>query len=573
MKKLLLLLLLLPFTASAATILYPLGGGTGWGGIQTGAIPYGAGLNRLSTTTQGTGGYVLAWLNGIPTWTATGTASGITALGSGWATTTGATITESTSTQVLNGITYGLTIVPSAGALMFTPNVSGTVTGLGASNFTSANISQWTNNSNFISLASLGGTWPIIDTSGTFSFGGLGTSTASGLTVNKIVTTDGSGILVASSTIGNAQLQNSSIVVTTASPLGGAGTIALGQTLALTCTGCLTSITTSNLPGVRTLGNVWFDGTDIVATGTAFTVGRIIATTTATSTFAGPLTFGITTSTSTIVGQVSFNFASSSATSTFGGLKLPTGGLTIPTIASKILLTDSSGNVQAYGGAAACSSHNFVTTISALGASTCGTDTISGITLGGTLDTLSATNGSLTFSASYTGAANTTVGLNVGNANTWTGQQIFNTANVGIATATPWGSLSVTGVAGDNKIPFIVASSTNAFLMAIDAGGHVGFGGSIPTTGTCGTSPGITGGSDSNFVIHAGTGAVTSCAATFGRPFAQFPACTATLNVGVATTAVLVASVTKTTVTILSSLGIGGDNVAVHCFGTSTPPF
>lgn len=39
--------------------------------------------------------------------------------------------------------------------------------------------------------------------------------------------------------ITNAQLANSSIIVTTASPLGGAGTISLGGTLALTCTGCL----------------------------------------------------------------------------------------------------------------------------------------------------------------------------------------------------------------------------------------------------------------------------------------------------------------------------------------------
>lgn len=65
--------------AHAATVLFPSGGGTGWGfpgGIQTGAIPYGNGTNPVSTTTQGTGGFVLAWLNGIPTWTATSSISG-----------------------------------------------------------------------------------------------------------------------------------------------------------------------------------------------------------------------------------------------------------------------------------------------------------------------------------------------------------------------------------------------------------------------------------------------------------------------------------------------------------------
>lgn len=74
-----LLLLLLwgisaPVKVHAATILFPSGGGTGWGtpgGIQTGAIPYGQGLAPFATTTQGTGGYVLSWQDGIPKWVAT----------------------------------------------------------------------------------------------------------------------------------------------------------------------------------------------------------------------------------------------------------------------------------------------------------------------------------------------------------------------------------------------------------------------------------------------------------------------------------------------------------------------
>jgi hypothetical protein len=58
--------------ASDVTGILPIGnGGTGWGAIQTGAIPYGNGSSALSTTTQGIGGYVLAWNNGIPTWVAT----------------------------------------------------------------------------------------------------------------------------------------------------------------------------------------------------------------------------------------------------------------------------------------------------------------------------------------------------------------------------------------------------------------------------------------------------------------------------------------------------------------------
>lgn len=54
--------------------------------------------------------------------------------------------------------------------------------------------------------------------------------------------------------------------------------------------------------------------------------------------------------------------------------------------------------------------------------------TISGRSLGTALLALTATDGSLTFSGSYTGAAARTVGLNVGNANTWTALQQFNAA-------------------------------------------------------------------------------------------------------------------------------------------------
>lgn len=55
--------------------------------------------------------------------------------------------------------------------------------------------------------------------------------------------------------------------------------------------------------------------------------------------------------------------------------------------------------------------------------------TISGVSLGGALLALTATDGTLTFSGSYTGAIARTVGLNLGNANTWTAAQTF-TANI-----------------------------------------------------------------------------------------------------------------------------------------------
>ena len=62
-------------------------GCTGWRNIQVGAIPYGNGTGKLSTTTQGTGGKVLGWSNGAPTWVSTSTIFTLTTTGSSGAAT------------------------------------------------------------------------------------------------------------------------------------------------------------------------------------------------------------------------------------------------------------------------------------------------------------------------------------------------------------------------------------------------------------------------------------------------------------------------------------------------------
>lgn len=61
----------------------------------------------------------------------------LTALGSGWATTTASAITFATTTQSFNGLTFAEKItVPSAGSVLFTPNVSGTLNNSGLTNST-----------------------------------------------------------------------------------------------------------------------------------------------------------------------------------------------------------------------------------------------------------------------------------------------------------------------------------------------------------------------------------------------------------------------------------------------------
>jgi hypothetical protein len=86
--------------ASDVTGILPVAnGGTGWASVANGAIPYGNGSSALATTSAGTAGNVLAYLNGVPTWTPTttlGTISGTLGVGSGG---TGAT----TLTGLLQG--------------------------------------------------------------------------------------------------------------------------------------------------------------------------------------------------------------------------------------------------------------------------------------------------------------------------------------------------------------------------------------------------------------------------------------------------------------------------------------
>ena len=65
-------------TWSASSTLSTAFGGTGWSNIQANTILLGNSAGRLSTTSAGTDGYVLALSAGVPTWLATSTLSTIT---------------------------------------------------------------------------------------------------------------------------------------------------------------------------------------------------------------------------------------------------------------------------------------------------------------------------------------------------------------------------------------------------------------------------------------------------------------------------------------------------------------
>lgn len=82
--------------------------------------------------------------------------AGIQNIGPAGQTQSGTTQTLATSSATtISGLTVGLTIVGNSNTQTFTPNFSGSISGLTTGNFASANISQWTNNSGY--LTSLAG--------------------------------------------------------------------------------------------------------------------------------------------------------------------------------------------------------------------------------------------------------------------------------------------------------------------------------------------------------------------------------------------------------------------------------
>jgi len=110
--------------------------------------------------------------------------------------------------------------------------------------------------------------------------------------------------------------------------------------------------------------------------------------------------------------------------STAGSLALPTGAtLTVTDITSALTLTGAGGIFAEYTGTTC--TNQFVRALSALGVATCATVVAGDVDLAD----LTATNGTLTFSGAYDGQIARTIGLNLGNVNTWTALQTINNAS------------------------------------------------------------------------------------------------------------------------------------------------
>lgn len=134
----------------------------------------------------------------------------------------GTTITIATSSATsISGLTVGLTIVGNLNTLTFTPNFTGALSGLTTGNFSSTNISQWTNNSGYLTSLAGAASSTLLGDANTFSgvdkftnassdFGGTWQtfSPAHFLTGNQSITLSGavtgSGATAITTSFGNA---------------------------------------------------------------------------------------------------------------------------------------------------------------------------------------------------------------------------------------------------------------------------------------------------------------------------------------------------------------------------------
>lgn len=145
-----------------------------------------------------------------------------------------------------------------------------------------------------------------------------------------------------------------------------------------------------------------------------------------------------------------------------------TTALRISNIPAALVLTGSGGLAGAYGGASACAANNFVTTISSVGATTCGTASISGVALGSNLNAHTV-SGSLS-GTSYNGsAAVSDWAINLANSNSWTVLQNFtlaSTTQLSALDALYIGRTSTTTIRGDNIASTIPFASTTAVTVS-----------------------------------------------------------------------------------------------------------
>lgn len=567
--------------AHAATpVTQVVNGGTGWGlpgGIQAGALLYGNGKNSLSTTTQGIGGQVLAWLNGKPVWTATSTING----------TPGGLNTQVQYNN--NGVFGGVSGATTNGTILSLTNPL-----LGGATLTTSSV-------NGVTLTTGGGTTTFLNANGAYSVptgstlitagAGISTTTSTGgaiLVSNTGVLSNiaGNGISVSGAT-GNVTITNTigypfpGNATTTLLTLSNGATVGNPFTLSGLGAGELYT-NSSGLVGVSGTTTASCSGATACTPFTIFGSSPVTITgTNTTYTAAWPITLtgtvfgfnGLSTTTNLTVGQVPYvtgvnTFGQEATSSIQNGTNITvTNGSTAyvlgaqPTISLSGVVAYANGGTGSttapegqllYGGAASYQSVP-TTTVTCTGIITCSAFT----TLGASPVTINATGGG---SGTVTSIA--LVGLDGATPITTTGTI---TAQVSTSTVPTIGGLAYWTGNGTPSTQGTVATSS------------IGAGTGLTFSGTAGAQVGGTGGTYSVNTTQNITTLSNLTVAGFVQTTSGGALSSAALTSGQVTTALGFTPYNATNpsgyISNITGLVTQGTNVTITGAGTSGSPY
>ena len=388
---------------------------------------------------------------------------GITALGSGYASTTNTAIAFSTSTLSFNGLTVGNTIVPTAGAMIVTPTVTGTLNNTGLTSST-------------ISGVALGGTLGALTaTNGSLTFSGSYTGAAAqtvGLNVgNANNWTALQTFLNASSTLLSAgqaffgQSATSTFATNGALTLANALTYG-GVTLSnsVTGTGSMVLSAAPTITGTLTAGTFSGAGTSLTGTAASLTAGTVTTN--------ANLTGAVTSSgNATSLGSFSSGNLSGALTDETGS-----GGAAVfasgPTLTGTTILAN-------FTATAASTTNHFSLVYTGNTASFGGTATSTFASNGALTLANALTYGGVTLSNAVTGTGNMVLSASPTLSGTLTAAAANFTGNVGIASTTPWAQFAINPIAGQASNQFVIGSSTATSFIVTNSG-NVGIGTTTP---------------------------------------------------------------------------------------------
>jgi len=243
------------------------------------------------------------------------------------------------------------------------------------------------------------------------SAGGLtinGTATTTDLIITNItsalVLTNGSGVVAEYTGSTNPCTNQLPTTLTALGVLGGCTSVSNAMLSNSTISGVALGSNLFALTNDTTLSGSSFNGSSAISDwGIDLSNNNIW--TSALTTFVNGVTIGNATTTNATTTNLSVS-----------------GTLDVDNLTSAITLTGAGGDFAEYTGASC--TNQFVRSLSALGVATCATVGATDVSLAN----LTATDATLTFSGTYTGATARTIGLNLANPNTWTGLQQFSNA-------------------------------------------------------------------------------------------------------------------------------------------------